>query len=192
MTLYSIPNTHTQFIHGPIKTMKSISWLAGLLFFCPTTAAFLNGGNSIVNSRKPNDGRRSSYVPVNHSNAKHVPMIPPKKTPAILSKQQAYFLLLCSIALECTGASLSKRSRDIGSLALFGFACTLNMTSMFGLNVVLSRIAVGTAYAAWGAIGTILVTAAGVLVFQEPWSLLKGVYLTMIATGVIGLNLSHS
>ncbi|GAX26768.1 hypothetical protein FisN_9Lh035 [Fistulifera solaris] len=116
---------------------------------------------------------------------------PPTKT-RTLSKQQAYLLLLGSIAVECTGASLSKRSRDIGSLALFAVACFLNMTSMFGLNVVLSRIAVGTAYAAWGAIGTILVTSAGVLIFQEPWSLLKGLYLTMIATGVIGLNLSHS
>lgn len=87
---------------------------------------------------------------------------------------------------------MSKKSRDIGSLALFAVACALNMTSMCGLNVVLSKLAVGTAYAAWGAIGTILVTAVGVLVFREPWSLMKAVYLTMIATGVIGLNLSHS
>lgn len=116
----------------------------------------------------------------------------PISVPAIISKQNAYLLLLASIALECTGASLSKRSRDIHSLGLFGVACALNMTSMIGLNVVLSRIAVGTAYAAWGAIGTILVTAVGVLVFHEPWNLIKAVYLAMIATGVIGLNLAHS
>jgi multidrug transporter EmrE-like cation transporter len=151
----------------------------------PCTWAFFSSNNhpNRINPKSPKV-RRSSYLP-NHSTNK------PTKT-RILSKQQAYLLLLGSIAVECTGASLSKRSRDIGSLALFAVACALNMTSMFGLNVVLSRIAVGTAYAAWGAIGTILVTTVGVVIFQEPWSLLKGLYLTMIATGVIGLNLSHS
>ena len=179
-----------------MKTFCYYYGLVCLVCLCissTTEAAFFNS-NSIANhSRKPHAHPTSSYLPVANNNPEMNPSdIPPKAAAAVISKRNAYFLLLGSIALECTGASLSKRSRDIGSLALFGVACTLNMTSMFGLNVVLSRIAVGTAYAAWGAIGTILVTAAGVLVFHEPWSLLKGVYLTMIATGVIGLNLSHS
>lgn len=60
---------------------------------------------------------------------------------------------------------------------------------MIGFNISLARIDVSVAYALWGAIGTILVTTAGVLFFGESLDLIKVLCLAMIMSGVVGLNL---
>jgi len=60
---------------------------------------------------------------------------------------------------------------------------------MVGFNISLAKMDVSVAYALWGAIGTVLVTAAGFLFFGETLDLMKVVCLAMIMTGVVGLNL---
>jgi len=60
---------------------------------------------------------------------------------------------------------------------------------MVGFNLSLARIEVGIAYAVWSALGTMLVSAAGIAFFDEsadPW---KVTCLFLIATGVVGLNI---
>lgn len=60
---------------------------------------------------------------------------------------------------------------------------------MVGFNISLAKIDVSVAYALWGAIGTVLVTAAGFLFFGESLDMVKVICLVMIMTGVVGLNL---
>ena len=62
-------------------------------------------------------------------------------------------------------------------------------SSMTGFNISLSQINVGVAYAAWSALGTLLVTSMGILLFKESFSPFKLLCLSLIVFGVIGLNL---
>jgi small multidrug resistance pump len=50
---------------------------------------------------------------------------------------------------------------------------------------------VGTAYAAWSAVGTALITIIGVLVFKEAASPLKLSAIVMIVVGVVYLNVAN-
>ena len=60
---------------------------------------------------------------------------------------------------------------------------------MVGFNISLAKLDVSVAYAVWGAIGTVLVTAVGFLFFGETLDLVKILCLTLIVVGVAGLNL---
>ena len=62
-------------------------------------------------------------------------------------------------------------------------------TSMLGFFVALAQIEVGIAYACWSALGTLIVSAAGILWFGETADTFKVVCLAMITAGVVGLNL---
>ena len=60
---------------------------------------------------------------------------------------------------------------------------------MVGFNISLAKLDLSVAYALWGAVGTVLVTAAGSLFFGESLDLVKILCLTLIVVGVAGLNL---
>ena len=61
--------------------------------------------------------------------------------------------------------------------------------SMVGFNVSLAQIDVSTAYAVWSALGTMVVTSLGILVFKEKCTLVKIACLFLIVSGVVGLQL---
>ena len=62
---------------------------------------------------------------------------------------------------------------------------------MVGFNISLAKIDVSVAYAIWSALGTTLITAVGFFWFGESLDATKVLYLGMIVSGVVGLNL-HS
>lgn len=53
----------------------------------------------------------------------------------------------------------------------------------------LEHIDVGAAYAVWAALGTAVVSTAGVLLFEEPCDATKIACIVMIVVGVVGLNI---
>lgn len=61
--------------------------------------------------------------------------------------------------------------------------------SMIGFNISLAKIEVSVAYAIWSAMGTVIVSAAGILLFGESCTVMKLLCLSLISIGVIGLNL---
>jgi len=62
---------------------------------------------------------------------------------------------------------------------------------MVGFNMSLAKIDVSVAYALWSAVGTIVVTTAGVVWFGESVDAFKLACLALIIVGVVGLNLRH-
>jgi small multidrug resistance pump len=60
---------------------------------------------------------------------------------------------------------------------------------MVGFNISLAKLDVSVAYAVWSALGTTLVTAVGFFFFGESLDMTKLLYLSMIVSGVVGLNL---
>jgi quaternary ammonium compound-resistance protein SugE len=58
------------------------------------------------------------------------------------------------------------------------------------LGIAMKSLPVGTAYAVWVGIGAIGTAAMGILLFDEPASLLRLLSLLLIFAGIVGLKLS--
>jgi small multidrug resistance pump len=57
------------------------------------------------------------------------------------------------------------------------------------LTLSLKRLDVSLAYAIWSGAGTVLITVIGIILFKEPATVLKMLFIAMIVAGVVGLNL---
>ncbi|RYG67022.1 quaternary ammonium compound efflux SMR transporter SugE [bacterium] len=62
--------------------------------------------------------------------------------------------------------------------------------SMGLLGVAARTLPIGTAYAVWVGIGASGAAIAGVVLFHEPLSLSRGLFLAMLVTAIIGLKLT--
>jgi quaternary ammonium compound-resistance protein SugE len=62
---------------------------------------------------------------------------------------------------------------------------------MAGLAYAMRDLPVGTAYAVWVGIGAVLTVVYAMATGDEPTSVLKVVFLTLIIGGVVGLKLVH-
>jgi len=62
--------------------------------------------------------------------------------------------------------------------------------SMYLLSVAARTIPIGTAYAVWVGIGALGAAVLGVLLFKEPLSLARGLFLAMLLASIIGLKLT--
>lgn len=77
-------------------------------------------------------------------------------------------------------------TRPLATLFTFVFmAC-----SILFLSLALRNIPLGTAYAVWTGIGAAGVAILGIILFSEPLTLLRIIFLVLIIFGIIGLKLS--
>ncbi|CAB9522311.1 compound-resistance protein SugE [Seminavis robusta] len=106
------------------------------------------------------------------------------------SKTKSWIVLVCAILLETCASTLSKRARDTANVGLFGISVCLNLISLCGFCTCLAKLDVGVAYAVWAALGTVIVTTAGIFFFNEAMDPIKLVSLLLVIVGVVGLNLS--
>jgi quaternary ammonium compound-resistance protein SugE len=60
--------------------------------------------------------------------------------------------------------------------------------SLYLLSVATKTIPIGTAYAVWVGIGTTGAIMLGMLLFKEPVTALRGVFLAMMLASIIGLK----
>lgn len=77
-------------------------------------------------------------------------------------------------------------------LASFAVCVAISMFLLFKAMGGEKAIPVGTAYAVWGAIGAIGTVIAGILLFNEPITFWRLVFLTSLVVSVIGLQLVSS
>ena len=103
----------------------------------------------------------------------------------------SWLVLVLSGVLESVWALALGRSEGfsrVGPSVVFAGALA---ASMAGLAFAMRTLPVGTAYAVWVGIGTVLTVAYAMGTGQEPVSALKLLFLTMIVGGVVGLKLVH-
>lgn len=62
--------------------------------------------------------------------------------------------------------------------------------SMVLLFAAMKHLPAGTAYAVWTGIGTLGVATIGILVFKEPVTIARIVFLSLILIGILGLRMS--
>jgi quaternary ammonium compound-resistance protein SugE len=65
------------------------------------------------------------------------------------------------------------------------------VVSMAGLAYALRELPVGTGYAIWVGIGAVGTAVYGMVALGEPVTALRGVCLTLIVGGAVGLKLLH-
>ncbi|AUG52528.1 DMT family transporter [Thalassospira marina] len=100
----------------------------------------------------------------------------------------AWLFLICAIGLEVAGTVSMKFSDGFRDWRFTTLTLTLYGISFWVLSITLRQLPVSTAYAVWAGLGTAAIAIIGILVFKEPVTLLKVVFLLMIIFGVVGLN----
>ncbi len=64
------------------------------------------------------------------------------------------------------------------------------IASFYFLSLALKNLPLGTAYAIWTGIGTIGTVALGILIFKEPASTSRLMFIGLIVIGIIGLKIT--
>ncbi len=100
------------------------------------------------------------------------------------------FLLLSGIAVNVSGVLLIKFAQhsSVQILSLVGYL--LYFSGFVLISSSFKHLEVGTAYAVWSGLGSLLVASFGVLFFGESVSLGKVGFFSFILVGVVGLSLS--
>jgi len=62
------------------------------------------------------------------------------------------------------------------------------VASMVLLSRAVQDLPVGTAYAVWTGIGAVGTASLGVVLFDEPATLLRGAFVALIVVGIVGLH----
>ena len=104
----------------------------------------------------------------------------------------SWVILFFAIVFEVAGTLTLKftegMTRPWPTVLMFAFY----LASLFGLSIAVERIPVGTAYAVWSGVGTLMVAVLGILWFKEQVTVLRSVSMALIVVGVAGLYLTGS
>ena len=106
-------------------------------------------------------------------------------------KFKGYILLSLSIFFEVFATTMLKLTNgftEIGPLILTLLGYGL---SFFILGLTLKIIPLSIAYAIWAGAGTILTTTISFLLWEESFTLIKGIALCLIIGGLVILNFSE-
>ena len=104
----------------------------------------------------------------------------------------SWLFLILAIFFEVAGTLTLKFTQGMTRLWPTVLMFAFYLVSLFGLSQAVSKIAVGTAYAVWSAVGTLMVAIVGILCFKEQATVLRCVSILLIVIGVAGLYLSGS
>jgi small multidrug resistance pump len=104
----------------------------------------------------------------------------------------SWVILFFAIVFEVAGTLTLKFTEGMTRLWPTVLMFAFYLVSLFGLSVAVSKIPVGTAYAVWAGLGTLMVAVLGVLWFKEQVTLVRCVSTLLIVIGVAGLYLTGS
>ena len=107
-----------------------------------------------------------------------------------ISTNLAWGLIILGGIVECFWASGLKYADNLLLYTLTGIGILFSFAAM--ALAIKSDIEIGVAYSVFVGIGTVGIALAEILVFGEPFSLLKIVLILLLLIGVIGLKLATS
>ena len=103
----------------------------------------------------------------------------------------AWIYLFLAGLTEIGWAIALKYSHGFSRLLPSITAIVVMVASFFLLVQSLKSIPIGTAYAVWTGIGIMGTAILGIILFNEPASLLRLLFLGLILVGIIGLKLTY-
>ena len=102
----------------------------------------------------------------------------------------SWLILFFAIVFEVAGTLTLKFTAGMTRLWPTVLMFVFYLISLFGLSTAVARIPVGTAYAVWSGLGTLMVFVMGLLWFKEEVTVLRCVSAVLIVAGVTGLYLT--
>lgn len=100
-----------------------------------------------------------------------------------------WIFLIVAIIFETLGTSMLKLSEQFTHLLPTVIALISYVLSLYLFSFSLRTLPIGVAYGAWGAIGIVLITGIGVIVFKQIPDLPAIIGLILIISGVLIINL---
>lgn len=104
----------------------------------------------------------------------------------------ASMLLAVAITAEVTSTALLPRTQAFSNVSWTVVVMGLYAVSIWLLAIIVRHIPVSVAYAVWAGVGTAAVAVIGWAFLDEHMSPTKVVSLSLIAVGVVGLNMVGS
>ena len=104
----------------------------------------------------------------------------------------SWLVLFFAIVFEVAGTLTLKFTEGMTRLWPTVLMFAFYLVSLFGLSVAVSKIPVGTAYAVWSGVGTLMVAVLGVFWLKEEVTVLRSASILLIVIGVAGLYLTGS
>ena len=107
-----------------------------------------------------------------------------------MSTSIAWILLFIAACFEVAWAGTMKLTEGFTRLlpSIINLVC--RGCSVFLIENAAKVLPVGTAYAVWTGIGAVGAVILGIVVYHEPVSALRILFLFLIIAGIIGLNLT--
>ena len=102
----------------------------------------------------------------------------------------AWVLLFVAGLLETAWAIGLKYTHGFTRLGPSVFTIIAIVASMWLLAIAAKTLPIGTAYAVWVGIGATGAAILGVILFKEPLSLARGVFLGMLIASIVGLRMT--
>lgn len=103
----------------------------------------------------------------------------------------AWIVLVVSGVLEAVWATALGKTEGFSKWPPTVLFLVALAASMGGLAYAMRDLPVGTAYSVWVGIGAVLTVIYAMATGEEPVTIGKLVFLTMIVSGVVGLKLAH-
>lgn len=107
-----------------------------------------------------------------------------------MSTSLAWIILTIAGLLEVCWAIGLKYTEGFTKLTPSILTVGAMVLSMYLLGKATNVLPIGTAYGVWVGIGTVGASILGIVLFKEPASAAKIVFLVMLVTSIVGLKLS--
>ncbi|MBY5334430.1 QacE family quaternary ammonium compound efflux SMR transporter [Rhizobium leguminosarum] len=106
-----------------------------------------------------------------------------------MSQAAVYGLLFAAIVLEVIGTTALQLSQQFTRIGPTVLVVACYAAAFYCLSLTLKSIPVGIAYAIWSALGIVLISSVGLVLFKQRLELPAIVGLGLIITGVVVVNL---
>ncbi|MFK0162222.1 DMT family transporter [Rhizobium sp. NPDC090279] len=106
-----------------------------------------------------------------------------------MANASVYAMLLVAIVLEVIGTTALQMSQQFTRLGPAVVVVVCYAAAFYCLSVTLRVIPVGIAYAIWSALGIVLISMVGVVLFRQKLDLAAIIGLGLIIAGVLVVNL---
>lgn len=100
-----------------------------------------------------------------------------------------FFLILAGL-FEVEWAFGLKHSQGLTKLVPSIFTIAGMIASFYFLSLALKDLPLGTAYAIWTGIGTVGTVIIGIILFKEPFDVIRLICISLIIVGIVGLKVT--
>jgi multidrug transporter EmrE-like cation transporter len=104
----------------------------------------------------------------------------------------SYLMLAIAIVLEIAATSSLKAADGFSRLLPSAIVVVGYAGSFYLMTLILKQLPLGLIYATWAGLGTAGTVIVGILLYNDPMGLWRGIGIGLVITGVIILNAAGS